>query len=65
MKVKRQKTLSFKVTEAAEAMLLGLQVALTAKLSRPVSKTDVVEEALLLLAKREKVFPLAARPGAD
>lgn len=51
----RQKTLSFKVTDAAEAMLIAIQVAMTGRLARPVTKTDVVEAALMLLAKSEKI----------
>lgn len=55
MKRERQKVLSIRITGAGEAMILALQVALTDKLGRPFTKTDVIEAALTLLAKREKI----------
>ena len=51
---KRQKTLSFKISDDADSSLSWIQLAMSNKLGRVVTRTDVIEEALLLLAKREK-----------
>ncbi len=55
MKRERQSVLSIRVTSEANAKLLGLQAALIVKLGRKVTMTDVIERAIDLLAKREKV----------
>jgi hypothetical protein len=55
MRRMRQKTLNLKITDQADAIIGALQLALTAKMRRPVTKTDVIEFALNVLAAREKV----------
>ncbi len=57
MRRTRQKTLSLKITDDAESILLKLRLLLTAQRGEPVTKTDVIEAALFLLAKREKLSP--------
>ncbi len=51
----RQRTLSFKVTQAIEEALAKIRLRMSEKKKRVVSKTDVIEEAIRFLAKREKV----------
>lgn len=51
----RQKTLSFKVTTEIDEALVVLQARLSLQQNRTLTKTDIVEEAIRELAKREKV----------
>jgi hypothetical protein len=55
MRPKRQKTLSFKITEEIEMVLLKVRLRLSERLDKDLSKTDVIEEAIRVLAKKEKV----------
>jgi hypothetical protein len=47
----RQRTLSFKITEEAEQVLLAIRAAMMAN-GRDVTKTDVLEEAIRCLAAK-------------
>lgn len=49
---KRQRTLSFKVTESIEQMLVKIRDKMHRESLSTVTKTDVVEEAIRLLAKK-------------
>ena len=51
----RQKPLSFKITDEIEAVLIELRIRISRKMNRTVTKTEVIEEAIRTLAKREKV----------
>lgn len=51
----RQKTLSFKVTQSVDEALATIRLQMSQKRKKVITKTDVIEEAIRLLAKREKV----------
>ena len=51
----RQRTLSFKITQAIEDVLNRIRLKMSQKANRNVTKTDVIEAAIKELAKKEKV----------
>ncbi len=51
----RQRTLSFKITKEVEKLLLDIRVKIWQRTEKDVTKTDVVEAAIRLLADKEGV----------
>lgn len=51
----RQRVLSFKVTQVLHDALTEIRLRMSNKEKRVITKTDVIEEAIRVLAKREKV----------
>ena len=51
----RQRTVSFKITQAIDAALTKLRLRMSNKSGNVVTKTDVIEEAIRTLAKKEKI----------
>ena len=50
-----QSVISFRASDEFRQVIIDLAVKLTAKRKTPCTLTDVIEEAILFLAKREKV----------
>lgn len=51
----RMKVLSFKITPKVEEILNALQLQLGMKAGKAPTMTDVVEAAIICLAKKEKI----------
>ncbi len=53
--MKKTRDLNLRITTETEAILFAAQAAMIHRLKKKVTMTDVIEEGLRLVAKREKV----------